>query len=123
MHSSGPARRRFFLRAKAFLLLAVFLSAGTSLPSIDALAYHQDSSESERSRPHFEAAGGCLSHADQCTLGRTASGSAAVAGLGAETRLAPVSGPTTPRIIYLQPACARHGALPQPRAPPVSRYV
>ena len=79
MNRSGCIRRSLVLRAKALLLLAVFLSAGTSLPSLDALVYHHGTTQLERSQPHFEPAGGCLSHSDHCSLGRSASGSGAVA--------------------------------------------
>lgn len=123
MQPSGPGRLRFLLRAKASFLLAVFLSAGTSLPSLDALAYHQESGESERSRPHVEVAGGCLSHADRCTLGRTASGSGAAIELGGETRFEPVCRPAKPLVFHFLPTCADRSALPRTRAPPTLRYV
>jgi hypothetical protein len=110
------------IRAKALLLLAIFLSAGTSLPSLDALAFHHDGAD-ERSRTHVEPAGGCLSHADQCTLGRTASGSGAVAAPETETRLVADSRPDSPRPARLQPTFADPGALHHSRAPPSLRIV
>src|SRR5829696_2014696 len=106
------------MRAKALFLLAVFLSAGTSLPSLDALAYHGHGGFAERSRTHIEPAGGCLSHTDQCTLGRTASGSGAVAATPGESRLIAASPSDSPRSPRLQPTCALTGALPHSRAPP-----
>ncbi len=111
------------IRAKALLLLTVFLSAGTSLPSLDALAYHGDDAGSERSGTHVEPAGGCLSHGDQCSLGRTTSGSGAVASAEAESRLVPPASPVTQHSSHLQPVCADPGALPHSRAPPTLRNV
>jgi hypothetical protein len=108
--------------AKASFLLLLFMSAGTSLPSLDALAFHQDGA-GERSRTHVEPAGGCLSHADHCTLGRTASGSGAVAEPGGETRFEPVCCPAKPQVLHLLPTCADHSALPRSRAPPTLPFV
>ena len=123
MYRSLPARRWHRRQAKAFLLLAVFLSAGTSLPSLDALLYHHDGMELERSQSHVEPAGGCLSHSDHCSLGRSASGSGAVATLNGVTRLEPVSSPPRPCARRAEPACADRTAIPQPRAPPFFRSV
>ena len=111
------------IQAKALLLLLVFLSAGTSLPSLDALAFHGIDKSSERSRTHVEPAGGCLGHADRCSLGRTASGSGAVAASEAESRLVPASSPVTQHSPHILPVCADPGALPHRRAPPTLRYV
>jgi hypothetical protein len=111
------------IQAKAFLLLLVFLAAGTSLPSLDALAFHGNDASSERSRTHIEPAGGCLSHADQCSLGRTASGSGAVAAAEPESHLVPTSSPVIRQSPHFQPVCAGPGALPRSRAPPILRYV
>jgi hypothetical protein len=115
--------RLHLLRAKASLLLAVFLSAGTSLPSIDALAYHQDGAEGGKSQPHVDPAGGCASHADQCSLGRSASGSAAFAALSGGTRIELQSHPAQRQIPHFEPPCADLSAVPQPRAPPAFRSV
>jgi len=123
MLRSLPAGRSRLRPAKAFLLLAVFLSAGTSLPSLDALVYHQSATELDRSQSHVEPAGGCLSHTDHCSLGRSASGSGAVATLGGVTRLEPLSSPARLCARRLHPACADRGAIPQPRAPPFFRSV
>jgi hypothetical protein len=123
MYRSVAARRSHLLRAKAFLLLAVFLSAGTSLPSLDALVYHNSAAELDRSQIHVEPAGGCLSHSDHCGLGRSASGSGAVATLTSVTRLQPVSSPTHLCARRVQPTCADRRAIPQPRAPPFFRSV
>ncbi|MEP7227764.1 MAG: hypothetical protein ABI785_10420 [Gemmatimonadales bacterium] len=122
MHRSvltGISRLR---RAKALFLLAVFLSAGTSLPSLDALVYHSDA-PLDRSQSHVEPTGGCLSHSDHCSLGRSASGSSAVATLSGVTRLEPVPSATRPCARRDQPACADRSAIPQPRAPPFFRSV
>ena len=123
MYRSVPARRSHVLRAKAFLLLAVFLSAGTSLPSLDALVYHHSATELDRSQSHVEPAGGCLSHSGHCSLGRSASGSGAVATVSSVTRLEPESSPPHPCAPRVQPTCADRSAIPQPRAPPVFRSV
>src|SRR5688500_7977250 len=105
------------IRAKALLLLALFLSAGTSLPSLDALAFHHDGS-GERSRTHVEPAGGCLSHADHCSLGRGATGTGSALTISRELRL--------PHAVTVQihsppvdPGSAVILGIPQPRAPPV----
>ena len=111
------------LRIKAFLLLAIFLSAGTSLPSLDAVLYHHSATQLERSQSHVEPAGGCLSHSNHCSLGRTASGSGAVATLNGAIRLEPVSGPTQPCAPRARPTFADRTGVPQPRAPPVFRSV
>ena len=111
------------IQAKALVLLLVFLSAGTSLPSLDAMAYHGNDAGSERSRTHIEPAGGCLAHADGCSLGRTASGSGAVAAAEAESRLVAAGSPVTQHSPHIQPVCADPGALPHSRAPPTLRNV
>ena len=123
MRSPGYSHRGRLARLKAFLLLAVFLTAGTSLPSLDVLAFHTQHSESQRSRPHVEPAGGCANHGDHCTLGRTASGSEALATLGDRVRYEPVTQPDNQQSPHLQPTCAEPGALPRTRAPPSLRYV
>src|SRR5215210_494186 len=94
------------VQAKALLLLLVFLAAGTSLPSLDALAYHGGHASSERPRTHIEPAGGCLSHADECTLGRTASGSGAITAAEPESRLVPTDSPVAQHPPQIQPVCA-----------------
>lgn len=123
MYRSVPTGISRLRRAKAFLLLAVFLSAGTSLPSLDALVYHHSDTQIDRSQSHVEPAGGCLSHSDHCSLGRSASGSSAVAALSGVTRLEPVSSPPRPCASRAVPACANRSAIPQPRAPPFFRSV
>ena len=122
MSRSGPPLRRRFFRVKAFLLLAIFLAAGTSLPSLDALAYHGESEETARSQTHVEPAGGCLSHIDNCTLGRGAPGSGA--GLTGCCELRLVDTPVIPHhaVHVLPPLAADLFGIPQPRAPPV-RFV
>jgi hypothetical protein len=114
-----PAR---LIRAKAALLLAVFLSAGTSLPGLDSLLFHQGAGEPQRSQIHVEPAGGCLHHAEHCVLGRTAT-SGALATLAVEIKSEPVS----PSRLGPQPSCLGRGSLRgglyQPRAPPPLRVV
>jgi hypothetical protein len=105
-------------RVRAWLLLALFLCAGTSLPSLDALLYHQRA-DPMAGRLHVEPAGGCTSHADHCTLGRTPPGSRAVmplilvARLATDLRLAPALLPPAPGLT------PRAASLPRSRAPPV----
>ena len=102
-------------RLRAWLLLALFLSAGTSLPSADALLNHR---HPESFRVHFDPAGGCASHADHCTLARTPPGSRAAVpvafGVGvAFDRATPQTSAPTAR-----PLDARTSLLPPSRAPP-----
>jgi hypothetical protein len=123
MRPSGHSPRGRLARLKAFLFLALFLSAGTTLPSLDALAFHSHHNASERSQTHVEPAGGCASHVDHCALNRTASGSGAVATLGDGTRHEPVIGLANQQSPHPQPTCADPGALPRTRAPPRLRYV
>ncbi|MBA3760804.1 MAG: hypothetical protein H0X07_09730 [Gemmatimonadales bacterium] len=123
MHRPPFLRQSRFRRVKAFLLLAVFLSAGTSLPSLDAAVYHHGAAAVARSQSHVEPAGGCLSHSDHCGLGRTASGSGAVATLEGVTRLESAPKPARQPVRRVQPACADRCAIPQPRAPPFFRSV
>ncbi|HKT58862.1 MAG TPA: hypothetical protein VJQ46_02360 [Gemmatimonadales bacterium] len=102
-------------RLRAWLLLVLFLSAGTSLPSADALLNHR---RPESFRVHFDPAGGCAAHADHCTLGRTPPGSRAAVPVAFAARLAfhdraPQTSIPTPR-----PLDARISLLPPSRAPP-----
>ena len=111
------------LRAKAFLLLAVFLSAGTSLPGPDALLYHHGAAELDRSSSHIEPAGGCLDHAEHCVLGRTATGSGAAASPDAESRYEPLCRVLHQPVPHPRPTCADRNAPPRTRAPPSFRSV
>lgn len=120
MYRFVPARRWHLRRAKAFLLLAVFLSAGTSLPGPDALLYHHGAAGLERSQSHVEPAGGCLDHAGHCVLGRTASGSGAVVTLVRGVRIEPTDRPAPARLPARPHSKADRGSVPQPRAPPAS---
>ena len=115
--------RTRWIQTRAILLLAVFFSAGSSLPSLDALVYHTAAGELSRSQAHVEPAGGCLNHAEHCSLGRTAPGSGAV-GVAANTPpTASVSAPA-PRPLVTQALCGTHRlTLAQPRAPPTLRSV
>jgi hypothetical protein len=118
MFRSVPTRLWHLRRAKAFLLLAVFLSAGTSLPGPDALLYHNGVTELDRSQSHIEPAGGCLDHAGHCVLGRTASGSGAVVTLVRGVRVEPTNRPAPARLPAVPHTQADRGTVPQPRAPP-----
>ena len=107
------------LQAKASLLLAIFLSAGTTLPSLDALAYHGAAPEETRSGSHIESAGGCVSHSGHCALGRSAPGSGAGLLENPERRLdTTTSAPQVPPQSLTRLGNAPLG-VPQPRAPPV----
>jgi len=114
--SSGPAGLR---RLLSVLLLAVFLGGGTTLPGPDALLYHWGEPGAEQTRPHVESAGGCSSHVEHCTLGRTAAGD----GASLPTAL-PVRAHQNDRALAQPrpapaPLTGPRGTLPQPRAPPV----
>jgi len=119
MHRYSFYRRTGLAQLKAVLLLVVFLAAGTSLPSLDALAYHQDSAEPRRSQPHVEPAGGCLNHSDHCGLSRGAPGSGSGLTPNHELRLDTTGASPHPLLQALAPARADHHGIPQPRAPPV----
>ena len=104
-------------RVRACLLLALFLGAGTSLPSLDALLFHMRP-DPLAGRVHVEPAVGCTAHTERCTLGRTPPGSRAVAPLVLVVRLLPDFRPAR----CLAPAApaleARSASLPRSRAPP-----
>jgi hypothetical protein len=102
-------------RLRAWLLLLLFLSAGTSLPGADALLNHR---HPESFRVHFDPAGGCASHADHCALGRTPPGSGAAAPVGLVARPAFDSGTRPAPIPTARPLDARPSLLPPCRAPP-----
>lgn len=118
MLPSGPARRLYLFRVKASFLLAVFLSAGTSLPSLDGLLFHQNRGEPGRAQTHIEPAGGCLDHAQHCVLGRTATGSGANLTPTTEATVAPASRPALP-VAAQSLLSADPTGLPNSRAPPV----
>ena len=110
-------------RVKSALLLTVFLSAGTSLPSLDGLLFHQKAGEPQRSQTHIEPAGGCLDHAEHCVLGRTATGAGAVATPVTEVSVEPAS-PSALKPLPTQPGRSHtRGVIHQPRAPPALRAV
>lgn len=105
-------------RAVAFLLFLTFLAAGTTLPGADAALHHWGSAGQEEQRPHFEAAGGCGSHLEACTLGRAATGAGAALAREPAIRLRQYdAGTDSPLPAPLPPADERR-ALGQPRAPP-----
>jgi hypothetical protein len=114
------ARRTRRFQVKALLLLAVFLAAGTSLPSLDAVLYHSQGSEVQRWQSHVEDAGGCLDHSEHCVLGRTAPGSSAAAAHSGAIRTEPTRRPTPHRLPPQPQVAADRGTVPQPRAPPAS---
>jgi hypothetical protein len=106
------------LQVKAFFLLLVFLTAGTSLPSLDALTHHANAAGETRSQSHIEPAGGCASHSGHCALGRVAPNSSTGPSETRELQL-----DETPRSSdHLPPLAAplseSQTRIPQPRAPP-----
>jgi hypothetical protein len=105
-------------RRRAWLLLALFLSAGTSLPSLDALFFHLHP-DPAAGRVHVEPAGGCTAHAEHCTLGRAPAGSRALASFAVVTRFAPRLSPSARPTPPAPALDARASTLPRPRAPPV----
>jgi hypothetical protein len=105
------------MRIRALLLLALFLGAGTSLPGLDAVLYHQHP-DGRADQIHFDPAGGCGGHADHCTLGRTPPGSRSLQPWAVDFRV--VLGEAVPSVPALASRIivASLRALPQPRAPP-----
>lgn len=114
----GPAAG--LRRSIALLLLAVFVGAGTTLPGADALLFHWGEPGTADHRGHIEPAGGCASHADDCTLGRTASGAGARLAHAAVVRVEPPAGASVEPNSSLLHRPVSRGAIPQPRAPPVT---
>ena len=106
-------------RLVSLLLLAVFLGAGTTVPGPDALLYHWGDAGAEQSRAHIESAGGCGSHVEHCTLGRTAAGDAASLPTGLLVRVQQDDRALDQPGLAPAPHAADRGTLPQPRAPPV----
>ena len=102
-------------RGRAWLLLVLFLGAGTSLPSVDALLNHR---YTELFRVHFDPAGGCASHADHCTLGRTPPGTGAATPLTFAARPAFDHGIRRTTVPAARPVDRRASLLPPSRAPP-----
>jgi hypothetical protein len=108
------------VRAQATLLLAVFLAAGSSLPSLDALFFHSGADELQGWQPHVEAAGDCVNHAGSCTLGRTAPGSAAVILAEVQPQVI-LPSPPPPQAFVTQHQFQSHRTTQaRPRAPPAS---
>jgi hypothetical protein len=104
-------------KLRAWLLLAVFFGAGTSLPGLDALLFHWHVAD-QHAASHVEPAGGCSAHSDHCTLGRTPPGSRAFGVLAAALRLLPALQP----VLRSPPGSRWLGlctpSLPHSRAPP-----
>lgn len=107
-------------RLIALLLLALFLGAGTTLPGPDALLYHWSGAGVEQPRTHIEAAGGCASHLESCTLGRAATGADAVLAADPIVRLVLRGADAEPPKPAQFPRAVLRNALPQPRAPPAA---
>src|SRR5688572_12406157 len=105
------------IQAKALLLLATFLAAGTSLPSLDAVAYHHGA-DAQSGRSHVEPAGGCLDHSSHCALGRTAPGSGAGLPLTDTTRVEADNRADSPWLPTPVLFGTDRSGNPQSRAPP-----
>jgi hypothetical protein len=104
-------------RLLAWLLLTVFLGAGTTLPGPDDLLDHWGA-QAEQQRTHVEPAGGCGAHAEKCTLGRTAAGAGAAIVQSPVIR-ADLSSAPAPVITHsAEIVVANLGAIPHSRAPP-----
>ncbi|HEX2288744.1 MAG TPA: hypothetical protein VHH53_00750 [Pseudonocardiaceae bacterium] len=108
-------------RLRAGFLLLLFLAAGTSLPSLDALLYHGAGAETQKAQNHLEPTGGCLDHDGHCGLGRTAPGTGAVAPRGDAPLLKHDHGAASPLKPGQSGPSPLHDVLPPPRAPPASR--
>jgi hypothetical protein len=106
------------LRARAWLLLILFLGAGTSLPGLDALLFHWRV-DPLAGRIHVEPTGGGTDHADHCTLGRTPPGSRAVAALAIVVRHTPDHRQPLRRLPPARAFGARAASPSLPRAPPI----
>jgi hypothetical protein len=106
-------------RLLAWLLLAVFLSAGTTLPGTDALLHHWRAPADEQ-RTHVEPAGGCGAHAEKCTLGRTATGAGAAIVQSPVLRTQPFGNPSASVSRTVEILVADLDAIPHSRAPPAS---
>ncbi len=106
------------MRLRALLLLALFLGAGSSLPSLDAVLYHMHGTERFAGDTHLDPAGGCGGHADHCTLGRTSPGSRSVQPWTVVVRLAPLRAQAPTRSPCPRAIVSPRGTLPRTRAPP-----
>jgi hypothetical protein len=104
-------------RVRAWLLLALFLGAGTTLPSVDALLHHLHP-DRFAGRVHVELPGGCGAHSDHCTLGRTPPGSRALASLAIVAKLTRGGGSDVTPLPSTPAPRARAALLPPSRAPP-----
>jgi hypothetical protein len=106
------------MRIRALLLLALFLGAGTSLPSLDAVLYHRHGADRFAGDTHFDPAGGCGGHADHCTLARTPPGSRSVQPQAVDFRVTSGEAVPSPPTLISHAIVRSLRALPQPRAPP-----
>jgi hypothetical protein len=104
-------------RLVAFLLLAVFLGAGTTVPGPDVLLHHWTGQANEH-RSHIEPAGGCGSHSEKCTLGRTATGAGAALVHDPVLRTDPTEFPSPASTLAVRIVIADPDAIPHSRAPP-----
>jgi hypothetical protein len=104
-------------RLVAFLLLAVFLGAGTTIPDPDVLLHHW-TGQADEHRTHIEPAGGCGSHSEKCTLGRTATGAGATLVQSPVLRAEPSDSPSPAIAPAVRIVVADPDAIPHSRAPP-----
>jgi hypothetical protein len=104
-------------RLVAFLLLAVFLGAGTTVPGPDVLLHHWIG-QANVHRSHIEPAGGCGSHSEKCALGRTATGAGAALVQAPVLRTNPTDFPSPASTLAFRIVIADPNAIPHSRAPP-----
>jgi hypothetical protein len=104
-------------RLVAFVLLAVFFGAGTTVPGPDVLLHHLNG-QAEQPRTHLDPAGGCGGHAERCTLGRPAIGAGAAVAQGAVLTTGLAEAPALPVHAAVEIVLAGLAAIPHSRAPP-----
>jgi hypothetical protein len=104
-------------RLVAFLLLGVFLGAGTSVPGPDVLFHHLNG-HADQLRTHLDPAGGCGGHAERCTLGRAATGAGAAITPAPVLSTRATETPPPALAAAVGTVSADLAALPHSRAPP-----
>lgn len=104
-------------RLVAFLLLTIFLGAGTTLPGPDVLFHHLDG-HADQQRVHFDPAGGCAGHVEECTLGRAATGASAAIAQAPVLHTAAAETPSLAVRSAVGVVPADLAAAPRSRAPP-----
>lgn len=109
----GLVRRLF-----SAVLLALVAAGGGRLSTVDALVFHEASTETDGFRSHFEASSGC--HEDGCSMRSTAHESRPGPSLAAPALVAelPESAGAVPPVPDVPPPLASSSHLS--RAPPLS---